>query len=140
MLAVVLILIAAALAVSAQEEAAEEAVEREDGLRVGTMAICTGIENREPVGVSTNFFEPSQNLFCFTRIEGAPDTLTVTHVWYFEDAEVGRKDLAIKSMSWRTWSSKKMLDKWSGSWRVDVLGPDGAVLRSQEFVYKPVGD
>jgi hypothetical protein len=130
MIAVALVLAATALAVSAQEE--------EDGLRVGTMAICTGIENREPVGVSTNFFEPSQNLFCFTRIEGAPDTLTVTHVWYFEDGEVGRKDLAVKSMSWRTWSSKKMLDKWSGSWRVDVLGPDGEVLRSQEFVYKPV--
>jgi len=133
-----MILIAAALAVTAQEEAAEEAIETQDGLRVGTMAICTGIENREPVGASTNFFEPSQKLYCFTRIEGAADTLTVTHVWYFEGEKKGLKDLAVKSMSWRTWSSKTMLNSWSGTWRVDILGPDGEVLKSQEFIYKPV--
>jgi hypothetical protein len=33
-----------------------------------------------------------------------------------------------------------MLDGWAGVWRVDILGPDGGVLLSREFVYKPVDE
>ena len=113
---------------------------QESGLTVEKMIFCTGIEERLPVGENTQFFESAERIYCYTRINGAADTLDVTHVWYYGDEEKARVDLTIKSASWRTWSSKKMLPAWSGAWRVDVLGPDENVLLSREFVYKPVDE
>jgi len=130
MMAAAALLIALSAPVSAQE----------DSLSVGQMIFCTGIEDRMPVGESTQFFESVDAIYCLTRIDGATDTVQVSHVWYFGGEEKARVPLSVKSASWRTWSSKKMLDAWSGVWRVDVLGPDGAVLLSREFVYKPVDE
>lgn len=129
-LVIAAVLIAAAGSVSADE----------GGLTVEKMIICTGIEDMLPVGESTQFFESVERIYCYTRISGATDTLDVTHVWFFGDEEKARVPLTIKSASWRTWSSKKMLDGWAGVWRVDVLGPDGEVLLSREFIYKPVDE
>jgi hypothetical protein len=113
---------------------------QEDSLSVEQMIFCTGIEDRMPVGESTQFFESVDRIYCFTRIDGATDTVQVFHAWYFEGEEKARVPLSVKSASWRTWSSKTMLDAWSGVWRVDVLGPDGKVILSREFVYKPVDE
>lgn len=120
--------------------AAGSGLAQESDLTVEKMIICTDIENMLPVGESTQFFESVERLYCYTRINGAADTLEVTHVWFFGDEEKARVPLTIKSASWRTWSSKKMLDGWAGVWRVDILGPDGEVLLSREFVYKPVDE
>jgi hypothetical protein len=111
---------------------------QEDSLTVEKMIFCTGIEDRTPVGESTQFFESAERIYCYSRINGAADTLDVTHVWFYGDEEKARVDLTVKSASWRTWSSKKMLPAWTGAWRVDILGPGGEVLLSREFVYKPV--
>jgi len=129
---VVAAILIAAVAVSASAQ--------ESGLTVEKLIFCTGIEDRLPVGESTQFFESAERIYCYTRINGAVDTLQVTHVWFYGDVEKARVDLTVKSASWRTWSSKKMLPAWSGAWRVDILGPDGEVLLSREFVYKPVDE
>ena len=131
------LLVVAAVLIAA---AAGSATAQESGLTVEKMIFCTGIEERLPVGESTQFFESAERIYCYTRINGAADTLEVTHVWFFGDEEKARVPLTIKSASWRTWSSKKMLPAWSGAWRVDILGPDGEVLLSREFVYKPVDE
>jgi hypothetical protein len=70
-------------------------------------------------------------------VAGAADTTAITQVWYYNDREIARVELAVKSASWRTWSSKKILPEWQGIWRVDVLSPDGEVLRSGSFAVKP---
>lgn len=113
---------------------------QENGLSVDEMVFCLGVEDMAPVGANTQFFESVGRICCFTRITGAADTTTVTHVWYFGEEEKARVELTVKSASWRTWSCKTMLDAWSGAWRVDVLDPAGTVLLSREFIYKPVGE
>ncbi|MDD3643633.1 MAG: DUF2914 domain-containing protein [Candidatus Krumholzibacteria bacterium] len=110
------------------------------GLAVDEMVFCLGVEEMAPVGGNSQFFEPVDRICCFTRIAGAGDTTTVTHVWYFGEEEMARVDLTVKSASWRTWSCKTMIETWAGAWRVDVLGPGGEVLLSREFIYKPVGE
>lgn len=110
------------------------------GLTVEEMVFCTGIEDREPVGATTQFLHSIGKIYCFTKVTGAADTMTVQHVWYFGEKEMARVDLAVKSGSWRTWSSKRMLDAWSDVWRVDVVAADGTVLESKEFLYKPVAE
>ena len=66
------------------------------------------------------------------RNVSAPDT--VTHVWYHEGKTMARVDLNIGSADWRTWSSKRILPSWTGSWEVKVLDADGMVLASAGFV------
>jgi len=107
------------------------------GIEAEKMVFCRGINGLEPVGASSQFFGPIEKIYCFTRISGASDTTCVYHVWYYEEKEMARVMLPIKSASWRTWSSKNMIEDWEGAWRVDVTAQDSSVIATREFIYKP---
>lgn len=109
-------------------------------MKVTEMVFCAAVENRQPTGVDTVFSDTVKQIYCFTRIAGATDTTSVSHVWYFEENEKARVDLSVKSKSWRTWSCKRIPKKWAGRWRVDVISPDGNVIKSGEFLVKPTSD
>jgi hypothetical protein len=113
------------------------AQEKKEALTVKEMVFCIAVEDRQPIGVDTVFSNTVERVYCFTKIIGARDTTSVTHVWYFEDEEKARVHLPVKSISWRTWSCKTMLSAWVGIWRVDVESSDGEVLRSKSFIIKP---
>jgi len=51
-----------------------------------------------------------------------------------------RVDLAIKSSTWRTYSSKIIQPHEIGSWRVEVLDPEGTVLKVIQFITTSVQD
>jgi len=102
-------------------------------LEVAEGIICTDVVDREPVGVNTTFAATVDRLCCFTRITGAEEPTTITHVWYFGDIERARVDLTVRSLSWRTHSSKIIQAHESGPWRVDVLDAAGSVLRTIRF-------
>jgi len=92
------------------------------------------IEDRKPSGVDTVFTADIGTIYCFTQVEGVSDTTQITHEWYYKDEEKARVDLTVAGDNWRTWSSKKILESWTGSWRVMVLGPNGDVLATKNFV------
>jgi hypothetical protein len=117
------LLIFAAL-VSAQEAA----------LSVDQMDFCTAVEEREPVGVDTVFSADVERIFCFTKISGVEEATTVSHVWYHGDKEMARLELSVKADGWRTWSSKRIVPEWTGSWRVEVLSETGDLLLSKSFI------
>lgn len=112
--------------------------QEETGMKVEEMVFCTGIEDRAPVGATTQYLHPIGRIYCFTKIAGAADTTMIQHVWYLGEKEMARVDLPVRSSSWRTWSSKKMITDWADLWRVDVVAADGTVLDSKEFLYKPI--
>lgn len=112
--------------------------EKGSGIEVAEFVFCSGIDEMAPVGVKSQFFSSIDRIFCFTKINGAVDTTSVSHVWYRGGKEMARVELPVKSASWRTWSSKQMLDSWDGTWKVEVLDSDGAVAARKEFVYKPL--
>lgn len=124
----VLITISLPQTVKAQETASIE---------VAQAAICRAVVDREPVGVGDTFGAWTGKLYCFTRIVGAYSPVEITHVWYFGDAERARISLLVRSASWRTWTSKRIQTHEIGFWHVDVVGPDGRVLRSVEFEITP---
>ncbi len=103
-------------------------------LKVDDMVFCTGIENRVPIEGGREFPNTVGKVYCFTKITGAVDATAIDHVWYYNDEEKARVTLPVVSGSWRTWSSKNMLEGWTGRWRVDVLTPEGKLLRSSEFL------
>lgn len=106
----------------------------EDGLSVDQMELCAAVRDRAPVGAAESFPSDIARVYCFTRIVGAQDTVTVAHVWYFGDREMARIDLDVKSSSWRTWSSKKILPDYKGAWRVEVVESDTTIVASKKFV------
>ncbi len=105
------------------------------GLQV-TASICKDIQGREPVGGGESFPSEVGKLYCHNLVEGAEDSTTVTHIWYYGQEEMAEVDLAVMSPHWRTWSSKVILPQWKGWWRVDVLSAEGDTLTSAYFVIK----
>jgi hypothetical protein len=117
---------------SEEQTMAEEPMMAE--LTVDQMVFCTGVEDREPVGADTAFADTVGQVYCFTKISGAEDETTVSHVWYLNGEEKASVDLSVKGKTWRTWSSKRIPKEWNGTWKVEVKSAEGNVLRSKEFV------
>lgn len=111
--------------------------QQQSGLQVDKMVFCTAIEDRQPVGIDTVFKAKVERVYCYTKITGAVDTTAISHIWYFNEEEVAKVNLSVNAKTWRTWSSKKLLEIWIGKWRVDVVSSDGTVLKSKEFSIKP---
>lgn len=95
------------------------------GLTVAEGVITTRVVDHAPVDELESYPAQQGKLFCFTRIEGAAGETTVTHVWFYQDKEMARIDLPVRSSSWRTYSSKNILPQWTGDWKVQVLDDAG---------------
>jgi hypothetical protein len=102
-------------------------------MEVVEMMICTGVQDRVPVGTDTMFLKTVGQLYCYTKVTGAGESAKLSHVWYHNDQEMARVDLNIMADTWRTWSSKKIAEEWTGKWRVDVVSESGEVLKSISF-------
>ena len=103
------------------------------GLQVADAAITTAIENQMPVDRIETFPADYGKLFCFTRIIGAEKDTQITHVWYFQNDELARVALPVRSADWRTYSSKRFLPQWAGDWRVVVLDDQQNEIASIPF-------
>jgi len=107
---------------------------QEASLMVDEQIICTAIEERVPAGADSSFASNVGQLYCFTKISGAEDTTSVSHVWYLNDEEKVKVELSIKGKSWRTWSSKNIDPSWVGNWKVEIVSASGDVLSTKSFV------
>ncbi|MDO3376708.1 DUF2914 domain-containing protein [Geoalkalibacter halelectricus] len=102
-------------------------------LEVDEGVVTTGIVDRVPVDAVESYSAEVGRLYFFTRIVGAAEETSVTHVWFFDDEEVARVTLPVRSSNWRTWSSKNILPEWVGTWRVEVVDAEGYVLKDVKF-------
>jgi len=102
-------------------------------VEIARVAIARAVENREPVDAGEEFPPDAERLFCFVEVRGAETETQIQHVWYWEGREMARIELPVRSARWRTWSSKRILEEWTGSWRVDILDMGGATLGSASF-------
>ncbi len=105
-------------------------------LKIEELVLCTAVQERKPVGVDTVFADTVKKVYCFTKISGAADTTSISHVWYFKDEEKANIKLSVKAKTWRTWSTKNIPKEWDGKWRIDVKTSDGTVLKSKEFIIR----
>ena len=122
-------------AAPAEEPAGE--MQEASQLEVSVAAICRDVVDLEPVDAGVTFAATVGKLYCFTKITGAESPTHITHVWYFDGTERARVDLAVNSVSWRTYSSKIIQQHEQGAWRVDILDAEGDVLKSLEFQVTP---
>ncbi|MBW2096404.1 MAG: DUF2914 domain-containing protein [Deltaproteobacteria bacterium] len=104
---------------------------------VSEASVCLDVVDLSCVGENDQFPVEAERIYCFSRIVGAQGPITITHVWYYEDHEMARVPLAVKSPNWRTYSSKRILHSQIGEWHVDILGPEGELLREIVFNITP---
>ena len=93
----------------------------------------TGVQDREPEGVADSFKVDVGKVYCWTKVTGPEGGGEITHAWYKGGEKMSDVKLALKFKSVRTWSYKTIPADGQGAWRVDVLAPDGTVLKSIEF-------
>jgi hypothetical protein len=95
-----------------------------------------GIDNREPVILVDSIDSGSYTSISFftelTELTGH----NVTHQWTHNDNIMFEKTFEVKGPRWRVWTSKTLIPSWTGSWTVNVLDDDRAVLASRSFEYQ----
>jgi len=118
------------------------AIALEQELEVPELVIGVEVNKKDRTvdGAGTDFASDVGKLVCFTRVVGAEEQTQIHHVWYYNGKTIAKIPLQIKSRSWRTWSSKKILPGWTGDWVVKVLDSDGLVIASQKFKITDVAD
>jgi hypothetical protein len=110
---------------------------RESPVTVENMVFCTAIKDRNPIGTDIGFLNSVGKIYCFTKLSSALDTTSISHIWYWNNTHIATVDLKVNGKSWRTWSSKTVIEEWTGIWRVDVVSPVGGIIHSQEFLVRP---
>ncbi|MFQ5988955.1 MAG: DUF2914 domain-containing protein [Candidatus Methylomirabilales bacterium] len=115
--------------------ASEDRIARleDNSLRIVRDVVTTQVIDREPVNDGLVFSASMGPVYYFTEVKGAHTSTYISHIWYYEGRQMAKVPLNIEGPRWRTWSSKQMLNEWSGSWRVEAVDADGNLLSSQTF-------
>ena len=128
------LLMAFSLSLTRAEDTTHSSTEKaENVIAIEDWAIATAIENRSPQKTALSFPTDIGTLHCFTKVVGAATETSITHIWYHQDNKMTEVNLPVRSLSWRTWSSKKIIPAWKGPWRVDVIAENGELLKSITF-------
>jgi len=132
-----LVLIAAAVLVAgAAEEEAPAAAPSQAAFQVGRLVMATGVADREPVGVASEFPDGPGPVYCFLEATDIREETEALFVWYHEGVERARVSLRLgQGPRWRTWSSKDVTGQ-PGAWKVEVEDASGAVAGSAEFTVR----
>lgn len=104
----------------------------DDTLFVKSLILTTDIEDHEPVDTVQAFSATvDSQSFCHIRVHNTTDPVNIRFRWTNNDTvySVFNTTVGISS-GWRTFSS---VDPQPGKWRVQILGPDGEVLKQKRF-------
>jgi hypothetical protein len=114
------------------EAAATTATGGSDGdLRIEALKFGTGVEKSEVTGEANAFSASTEKVYCWLKVLGGNEK-SVTVKWYYNNLFMSDVALEIKSTSMRTYAVKTIAGN-KGEWRVEVVGPSGAVLQAAAF-------
>lgn len=100
-------------------------------LSIEALKFGTGVEKSEVTGEATSFPASTEKVYCWLKVLGGNEK-TVTVKWYYNNIFMNDVALEIKSNSMRTYAVKTIAGN-KGEWRVEVIGPSGAVLQAAAF-------
>jgi hypothetical protein len=101
--------------------------------KVAKLVVATGVENREPVGVSETFPSSTEKVYSFLEAKDIAEDTEVTFVWYLGHKEMFKIDLPLKKgPKWRTYSYKNLRGQ-KGDWKVEVKDSAGSTVKSISF-------
>ncbi len=105
-------------------------------LEVSRAAVCTAIEDREPVGAADTFDIDVGKVYLSAEVMGADENTPIKHIWYYDGDAVLTVDMTISGPRWRTWSYKNIYESMTGKWRAEITDEQGNVLKSVSFEIK----
>lgn len=126
------LVLAAAPALAAQD-APDPDASADTTIRVTRAVVATAVEDREPAGVADAFADTVGTVYFYTVLEGDFAETRIEHVWLREGEEMARVQLRAEGPRWRTWSSKRIREDWTGEWEARVVTSDGRVLERTSF-------
>ena len=94
-----------------------------------------GVDNREPVIMVDAIDSSSYTSISFFTELNDMSGQTATHQWTYNDQVMFEKSFQVKAARWRVWTSKTLIPDWKGTWTVNVLDDDRAVVSSKSFEY-----
>ena len=130
---VFLLMASPCIVIHAEESANLPAEVTQSSLTIKEGVVTTTVENRLPHGVGKQFPATVGMLYCFTTVNGAEADTSISHTWYYQDKKMAQVVLPVRSILWRTWSSKTILPEWKGDWKVAVTAEDGMLLETIPF-------
>lgn len=114
-------------AVASLVEASAPSVQVVDAL------IARDVLARQPVEPGDTFSSDVGTLVCWSKVISKQVPSKLVYVWYYQDKEVSRSVLDIKSPKWRAWSRKTIQPGQEGSWKVELRDAGGTLLESVVF-------
>lgn len=102
---------------------------------VSRAVLTTQIEQREPLntlGSTVDVAEFDKKLLFFTELNSLQGQ-TVRHLWYFNNQLMAEVTLPVRTMRYRTYSSKNIMPTQLGTWHVELKNQDDQLLASKTF-------
>lgn len=117
-----------------QEKVKQESPSKEaTGFTIAGIFIGTGVENREPVGISEKFPSSIERVYCFLEAIDITMDTEVSFSWVHEGNEMRKITLPLKTgPRWRTYAFKN-LRGLKGNWKVEIKDSGGNLLRDIQF-------
>jgi hypothetical protein len=96
-------------------------------------SMCEMVKNFTPVNPAVVFSISAKSISCFTFFDPVPEKTVIYHKWYRKDRLTTTQSLTLEPPSWRTFSSIQLREADKGPWRVEIVGPKGAILKILRF-------
>jgi hypothetical protein len=96
-----------------------------------TAVVCKEIVNNACEGADTTFPNGVGKLWGFSQVVNVPDK--IVHIWFYRERELGRVDLPVRAVRWRTWSNITVGKNMLGPWKLEVRDSTGKVLATFPF-------
>jgi hypothetical protein len=103
------------------------------GFSVDSIAIAGDVEQRMPVGVSSEFPWDVGRVSCWVRISSPQAPISLKFVWYKDDAVVLEWPYSLLMESGRVWSTKAVA---TGKWKVEIVDAARNVVKTATFEVK----
>ena len=133
---------------AAQQEATQEPAtaqatteamaEEQSGFSRGSVMRATftnAIEDREPVDDMKSAGNSSNKITFFTELRDMSGQMA-KHRWEHNGEVMAEVEFNVGGPRWRVWSSKSLMPKWEGEWKVSVLNAAGDVISEELISYK----
>lgn len=102
-------------------------------MSVRRLVICTGVENREPIGVAESFPAGTTEVVAFIDLAEVDCNCTVSFVWSHNGREVRTIIVPVsRETRWRSWARKNVQGQ-PGDWSVEVRSASNKPLMSTMF-------
>jgi len=95
----------------------------------------TAVVDREPVDAIESLGNDTEHVYFFAEIVDCTGR-TVTHRWTYAGEVKGEVTFDVKGPRWRSYSKKRLLEAWTGTWLVEVVDDNGEVIYEARFVYE----